>query len=370
MARSINPQYTDDLIWDPYSTLKICNQERGINTCIGWAPSKRRRCQYPTNASRRKEANLLLEAISEMEPNFDELEGDLRLLVSCCMCKSLHNTRKQVDAVLSEWEILIKAEQKRIRSRRRQMKRYLENRSSLQKPSSQLRSSQYQHQQHQTKPRIAFYDRSSSQRPFRTIEQVKPSLSDINLKKEQKSLDALSWNGIQKKVEHLNDDSEDEASEDEDSEDEVVDPVPIEAETVNFNQPAKIEDEKDVQTPITPQRTRVVTLNEEDTEGVSISPPESTKRLLEQHLLITSNPGDPCVAKHVIRRPISEECLICKESCDEATLRDLTWCKSRCGHNMHKICVNEYLDFYSSQGRSIKCPHWYVFLAFHYDYPC
>ena len=52
------------------------------------------------------------------------------------------------------------------------------------------------------------------------------------------------------------------------------------------------------------------------------------------------------------RKPTDGECPICYMELDEKN-NELVWCKSQCGHNMHRSCFNQWAG--SQQGKEVRC---------------
>jgi hypothetical protein len=322
--------YTSDQVWDPYTTLQLFNEDSRSSTCIGWAPSQRRRCRNPTNASCRYDAALLLEEISEIEPNFDLLKSKLRLLARYCMCKRWHTNTDQVEGVLSDWKYLIKAEQRRL---------YSKSISKIQPSSSRVRPSQSQNRKYNSKPSITTYHQTSaSSASYRRRDSTISRL--IKIEEALK----LAKSSQRNSLDHIDDGSEEESEDSEDSDDDLVSVISAEHE-------AEHEAEQDNPLP-------TVTSSASNTEVLSVALATNLGPLLTNVPVLTNAPVIPCQGHHVARRQLSEECLICKESCNDTILSDLTWCKSRCGYSLHKTCYNQYLKILSSGSHSIKCPHW------------
>jgi hypothetical protein len=93
--------------WDPCATLGIINPDRGFYTCVGYAPSKRRRCQNPIARENRDFVYALLELLALMSPNSSEFADLLRQVAYRSLCRRYH--QNQADSVVRQWEARISA---------------------------------------------------------------------------------------------------------------------------------------------------------------------------------------------------------------------------------------------------------------------
>jgi len=89
-------------IWDPIETLNIINPDRGCLTCVGYAPSCRRRCRNPVNAGNRTSAFAVLDEMAYLEPESDKVYDLLYELAEYTLCLSYH--QNQVGSTAKKWE--------------------------------------------------------------------------------------------------------------------------------------------------------------------------------------------------------------------------------------------------------------------------
>jgi flagellar biosynthesis GTPase FlhF len=89
-------------IWDPIETLNIINPDRGCLTCVGYAPSCRRRCRNPVNAGNRTSAFAVLDEMAYLEPESDKVYDLLYELAGYTLCLSYH--QNQVGSMAKKWE--------------------------------------------------------------------------------------------------------------------------------------------------------------------------------------------------------------------------------------------------------------------------
>ena len=94
-------------LWDPFATLEIINPARGSFTCVGHAPSKRRRCQNPIARHNRDAASNILDSIAQASANSKALESKLRELARVSLCLAYH--QNQVDTVVAQWQWKIRS---------------------------------------------------------------------------------------------------------------------------------------------------------------------------------------------------------------------------------------------------------------------
>jgi hypothetical protein len=107
--------------------------------------------------------------------------------------------------------------------------------------------------------------------------------------------------------------------------------------------------------PQTPTRSRALDL---ESVGISNSPPPSAIKIILS-AEISYIPIGPCKLAHAARRPLMEDCLVCKDPCGE-DIETLVWCKSTCGHNLHLSCFEEWRPWAEKSRGGLRCPLWYV----------
>lgn len=100
------PQKTQK-IWDAVEVLDIINPDRGCLTCVGYAPSCRRRCRNPINAGNRATAFRLLDRIAYSKPQSPDTRKLLHELAKCALCVRYH--QGQAHDVVAQWERKIAA---------------------------------------------------------------------------------------------------------------------------------------------------------------------------------------------------------------------------------------------------------------------
>jgi hypothetical protein len=92
--------------WDPDTVLSIINPDYKSITCVGYAPSCRRRCRNPINAQNRARAADILHHMSVSDPDVVKSDKTIYLLAESLLCVRYH--KDQVDAVVKQWRHQIK----------------------------------------------------------------------------------------------------------------------------------------------------------------------------------------------------------------------------------------------------------------------
>jgi hypothetical protein len=100
-------------LWNPAELFAIVNPDRGHQTCLGWAPSKGRRCQIPIAAQNRETAKRILNQLALQRPSAMRMEVSLRQVASVCLCRRYH--QDQVEEIITQWLQLVKRERRRCR---------------------------------------------------------------------------------------------------------------------------------------------------------------------------------------------------------------------------------------------------------------
>ena len=91
-------------LWDPSKTLGIINMASGYEciTCIGHAPSKRRRCQNPIRKDNKEFIMQTLSDIAYLRPDSPAVLSRLREIVGPALCVRYH--QNQADTVIASWQ--------------------------------------------------------------------------------------------------------------------------------------------------------------------------------------------------------------------------------------------------------------------------
>jgi chromosome segregation ATPase len=87
--------------WDPVDVLQMINPDRNGLTCVGYAPSCRRRCRNPINANNRNTAFGILDELSYINPEVTNIRSKLSTLAKTTLCLAYH--QNQVDRMVKSW---------------------------------------------------------------------------------------------------------------------------------------------------------------------------------------------------------------------------------------------------------------------------
>jgi hypothetical protein len=103
-------------IWDPETAFAITNPNRGKLTCVGYAPSKRRRCENGISGFNETCARPILKRLSRQYPSRSGMKDDLKQLAQCLLCRKYpaYHYQSQVDDMIKKWNVVIRQEQRRI----------------------------------------------------------------------------------------------------------------------------------------------------------------------------------------------------------------------------------------------------------------
>ena len=103
------------LAWDPCAILEIVNPDRGCLTCVGYAPSQRRRCRNRIAAENRSCVYTMLEALANTSPNSRSIKSQLEQIAALALCRRYH--QNQVDSVVAQWHSRILSMERPMRRR-------------------------------------------------------------------------------------------------------------------------------------------------------------------------------------------------------------------------------------------------------------
>jgi hypothetical protein len=89
-------------LWDPSTTLGIINADRGCITCVGYAPTQRRRCRNPIRQDNRELITEALNDIAYMNPDSPAVLSRLRAIAGPALCVRYH--QNQAETVVTQWQ--------------------------------------------------------------------------------------------------------------------------------------------------------------------------------------------------------------------------------------------------------------------------
>jgi hypothetical protein len=91
-------------LWNPSQTLGIINTDPGYQciTCIGYAPSKRRRCRNPIRSDNVSFITNTLNEIAYLHPDSPEVTSRLRAISGRALCVRYH--QGQAESIMMQWQ--------------------------------------------------------------------------------------------------------------------------------------------------------------------------------------------------------------------------------------------------------------------------
>jgi hypothetical protein len=95
--------------WDATATLEIINPTKGCVTCVGFAPSRGRRCWNPINQGNRHSAFQLLEKLSYIDPSTTDINEMLDQLARLTLCLRYHQDQNR--NIVQTWSKRISQQQ-------------------------------------------------------------------------------------------------------------------------------------------------------------------------------------------------------------------------------------------------------------------
>ena len=318
-------------LWLPSEVLQLDLNSSGF-TCIGYAPSKGRRCHNPIACANRQEAANLLREMSMLDPHSKRLDKRLEELARRLLCRRWHQNqaadmktlwRREID---KDYPATVRVERYAI------VERYtIVYASSVAPTSTMVRT--------RAKPRTTGQTTSLVARsPVRAFAPEPLPLATITEPRTRTR-----------------------RSNDPDGQ---GPPQQAESSPPSPTQPDLTRQERTLPEPSSPP-TSPVTEPTRDTSDTA-APQESTAARGEAARGTSSpehNPEPTPNPKpheeplpHPARRAIEGECHICHEdfSSDEATV----WCKAQCHQNFHEECIRTWHAFQKAQVHKKECPYW------------
>ncbi|KAF2418775.1 hypothetical protein EJ08DRAFT_49777 [Tothia fuscella] len=352
MSRS----YSSAQLWDPISAFKIINPVRGHQTCVGYAPSQRRRCQNPIAQHNRAAAESILRGLATQSPSFFDMEQDLRSVAGMCLCRHYH--QGQVDKMMMEWQSVIHMVATALTesAHRRESRTYI-NSSSLHGRNDALEVNR--------PARIVDPGRATRNRPILappatqsylpTRRAIAPSVAPIPLSapttrriiyapapfqnvplsaRLTPSTATLSTSDLELRTDMSRTNTDTSISSAASSSSSVASTTiytPSTSSASSSIRQSSVSSSSTVQ-PIPSPNPAVVPTN------TAVATPPNTTR--------------PCTTTHVARRSTDADCPICTTSLVNSQLRDIVWCKRTCGQNVHRQCMDQWSQV---SGRGTRC---------------
>ena len=318
-------------LWLPSEVLQLDLDSSGF-TCIGYAPSKGRRCHNPIACANRHEAANILREMSMLDPHSKRLDKRLEELASRLLCRRWH--QNQATDMKTLWRQKIDRHYPATVCIERYaiVERYTVVYASSVAPTSAMVRTR-------AKPRTTGQTTSLVARsPVRAF--------------APESLPVATITEPRTRTSRINDpDGQEPPQQAESSPTSPTQPdSPLQARTLpEPNSPPT--------SPVTepPRNTSDTAAPQESTatRGEPAQETSSSKHIPEP----TPKPkpheeSSPLPA----RRAIEGECHICHEDfgSDDATV----WCKAQCGQNFHEECIESWLGFQRAHAGKKECPYW------------
>jgi len=309
--------------WDPDSAFGIGNPDRwGAFTCVGWAPTQRRRCRNPIAGHNQDAAWEILDELSSMRPlEVSETQTDkLKEAAGYALCRRYH--QDQVDMVVRKWKRILREEVSGQPERRR-------DESSEERSTSRNHRRSVSHGDSVRAPPFASSSTLSSTRSRSGSQELRQRNSRHN------GMNRLGYvsddvNEILRRMASI-----------------------LEAMSEQLRQahsaPAVVEEEQQSSRARTPEPQQSPQARTLEPQQQSVAVPESEPAHRQT-----------CTARHKSRRSVDEDCVICTMPMVNCSLSELVWCKSSCGRSVHRDCfetMRGYVDV-------IRCVIWLVSLFF------
>ncbi|KAF2006417.1 hypothetical protein P154DRAFT_518030 [Amniculicola lignicola CBS 123094] len=321
-SRRIAATQSRPILWDPETVLELL----GDSCCVGYAPSKRRKCHMPISFGSQSEMDSLLNKMSKLQPGSSAVRNSLQTLATTGLCRRFH--QYQADDVVNKWERKI--------------------RRAFPEPEEDTRSAS-----------------EIRREDLEAVEQFVASFGGRD----------TAWHRLL--ISHIETRATP-ASNGDSSSTRTSTPSRTSA---AIRGPARSETSTSSRTSPSTRTTtslRILTSPEDSSpfRTPSIPPPSSPRSPATQSssssplATVAESPRaaqtppsprieapPPCRRTHVARRSLAEECSICydDENMSEEWLEDLVWCKSSCGNSVHKACFELWKRQCGELGRDVTC---------------
>ena len=316
--------------WNPSELFSI----GPIGKCIGFAPSKGRRCRIVIAGSNADTAESLLMEMAKLGVLSAEVDELLEPLASLLLCRRWH--QDQVDGIVERWEEKLRS--LRVKTAARLLDLALSVPVAappairpLPRREVQTSSTTLLRRQPRASPAIRLHDHLDS-------ESVVPTQTHRHDTERTASLPTTSTTSTTRLVE------EDVHTPDRSVYRQGIIAARLAPRAIQARRQAQ-----EPELPISPSPTLGMANNDPPrAERAPSSPPQSP----------LFRPAEPTEAEPLEpgRKTIEGECSICQ---DDLCVEDrLVWCKAQCGQNFHQECMQTWHEV-STQRRS--CPYWLVF---------
>lgn len=376
--------------WDPFKLLDV-DPDAWNFTCVGYAPSKGRRCRIRIAADNRRSARNLLDDMAQLDLCSKDIQHLLVQLASRVLCKRWH--QDQASRMLNIWQSRIELfrDFRAPGGQTSSSQSFSSSLPPLPSPSSRAWSSQLVPSRLssirsatatiEARPDV---ERCSSPaaaesgniQVSRSVENPKPenlptsaSLGQnearndpvMRLPEDVRSLViqlTISLRDISTSLDHLVSTSQ------RDQQLQRVQPserndrsITVDPTTQSRSSSDEASDQGDNISDLSPGPIMIASTLRNNADPQL---PEQTSQAPESNLSTTvqtsewfSPPGDSAKT-HVVRRPLNEFCSICWEGWEDDG--QAVWCKTQCGQNFHKACMDRWNC--EREPSILSCPFW------------
>ena len=315
-------------LWSPSEVLRLDPNSSGF-TCIGYAPSKGRRCHNPIASANRQEAANILREMSMLDPHSESLDKRLEGLAPRLLCRRWHQNQA------SNMKTLWRNEIEKHYPATVRIERYaiVERYSVIYAPSVAATSTLVRMR---AEPRTTSQTTSLAAHSSVQVSAPEPLPVAPITEARRRTRSHNDLNGQESRPQ--------------------AEPSPT-----SSTQPDVTLQERNLPEPNSPPTSPV----SESTRNTSSTAPQDRTAISREALHESSSiepvtepttkqepPEEPLHAH--TRRTIEGDCSIC---CEELSTDDATvWCKAQCRQNFHVDCINTWHGFQGEWKKS--CPYW------------
>ncbi|KAF2469080.1 uncharacterized protein BDR25DRAFT_343888, partial [Lindgomyces ingoldianus] len=327
------------VLWNPRNVLRVENDGR----CVGWAPSKGRKCHNIVAGHNLREMDDLLRKLSISQPDADSrsIRDMLKQLAIVGLC--VRNHRDQAGNMYETWR-------ERIRHAFPEGAiGVTQSGQSTRNPSS-------------TTPSLPGSDRAELDELHETICVLQRGLDEIltqtSRPRSSRSSNDTQWQQWARSIQSRLDGVSARATPQSPSQPRTTMPASSTTGLLSRQTPATSSTpppDNSSRPPAEPSSSRNSTIQ---SHQPSVPSRVSTSSISSLNLSRASS-SRTCRGNHVRRRTIDEECTICQadEPMSLQPLNHLVWCKAQCGRSVHKDCFESWRSENLVQRRGIKCVH-------------
>ncbi|KAF1944953.1 hypothetical protein EJ02DRAFT_463788 [Clathrospora elynae] len=319
--------------WEPKDVLELCDDGR----CVGYAPSKGRKCRMPIRYGNLERVNSLVTELRGQHPNAELLRPTLRRIAKHGLCLRYHT--HQVDETVEKW-------MRRIRVAFPEALPARSIRTQYAGPTVRDQSAE-----HLSSSRQLILSSESLSQPSRSSTMSSspslPAQSEVETFQETVAAMQEFPQTAQRRPDQLS-----YAPPSADIRPRISRVSMSDISSLNLSRSSTVASSS------IPREIIAgiigATTAREDASSAAVS----TASTASPVVVPTPPPSSRrCTSTHVRRLPLNEECPICNEEgllleCDASAL---VWCRSSCGRTVHKSCFDDWRAQCLIDGRSLKC---------------